>query len=147
MYFYQFDGIMLKGESFCLKLDDQEMVFGVFNALKMLALNNQSIGNYVYLCSDGSEYTTYTLKVIDDEIIIAAQIEGMTNEFLGATLRNVANQEKKPILMISTNLIDSAKSGTRDLSALTYWASPLSLFLSIRLSLEKYSCKYSFDVP
>ncbi len=131
------DGIMLKGESFCLKLDDQEMVFGVFNALKMLALNNQSIGNYVYLCSDGSEYTTYTLKVIDDEIIIAAQIEGMTNEFLGATLRNVANQEKKPILMISTNLIDSAKSGTRDLSARNMPFYPEQLMHEIREEIDK----------
>lgn len=62
-------------------------------------------------------YKTYTLKLIDDEVIIAAQINGMTNDFLCATLRNAANEQQKPLLMISANPIDSAKSGSRDMSA------------------------------
>lgn len=111
------EGNLLKGESFCLKLDDENMVVQVTNALKKYALNNHSMGEYVYYCRDGSEYKTYTLKLVEDEIIIAAQINGMTNDFLCATLRNAANDLQKPILMISANPIDSAKSGSRDMSA------------------------------
>ena len=36
------EGALLKGESFCLKLDDEEMVVKVSNALKNLAENNSS---------------------------------------------------------------------------------------------------------
>lgn len=111
------DRTLLKGESFCLKLDNEEMVIQVTKALEKYATSNQVIGKYTYLCGDGSEYKTYTLKVIDDEVIIAAQINGMTNDFLCATLRNAANSAQKPLLMISANPIDSAKSGARDMSA------------------------------
>lgn len=111
------EGTLLKGESFCLKLDNEDMVVKVTEALKTLATNRQSIGQYEYHCLDGSIYSTYTLKLIDDEVIIAAQIDGMTNDFLCATLRNTANDDQKPILMISSNPIDSAKSGSRDMSS------------------------------
>ncbi len=111
------DRTLLKGESFFLKLDDEEMVSQVTQALMEYATSNQAIGEYTYPCGDGSKYKTYTLKVIDDEVIIAAQINGMTNDFLCATLRNAANSAQKPLLMISANPIDSAKSGARDMSA------------------------------
>lgn len=110
-------GLLQKGESFCLKLDDVETVENVANALRELANNNNAIGHYEYKCMDGSVYHTYTLRVINDEVVIAAQIDGMTNDFLCATLRNAANDEGKPLLMISSNPIDSAKSGSRDMSA------------------------------
>ena len=41
------DGTLLKGESFCLKLDNEEMVTEVANALEELATSNQSKGEYV----------------------------------------------------------------------------------------------------
>ena len=88
------EGALLKGESFCLKLDDEEMVVKVSNALRSLAESNLSLGEFSYLCRDGYEYKTFTLKVMDDEVIIAAQIDGMTNDFLCATLRNVANEKQ-----------------------------------------------------
>lgn len=110
-------GMLLKGESFCLKLDDPEMVTEVETSLNELAIKDDCIGNYEYQCMDGSVYKTFTLRLKNDEIIIAAQINGMTNDFLCATLRNAANEEKKPILMISSNPIDSAKSGSRDMTA------------------------------
>lgn len=108
---------LLKGESFCLKLDNDDMVVNVSSALKQLAEESQTIGTYELVCKDGSTYSTYTLKVQEDEVIIAAQINGMTNDFLCATLRNAANEVQKPLLMISSNLIDSAKSGSRDMAA------------------------------
>lgn len=111
------EGTLLKGESFCLKLDNEEMVINVTEALKSLALSRQSIGKYEYQCLDGTLYSTYTLKLLDDEVIIAAQINGMTNDFLCATLRNAANDAQKPLLMISANPIDSAKSGSRDMAS------------------------------
>lgn len=85
------DGTLLKGESFCLKLDNDDMVAKVSSALKHLAEENKIIGIYELVCRDNSVYKTYTLKVKNDEVIIAAQIDGMTNDFLCATLRNAAN--------------------------------------------------------
>lgn len=111
------DRVLLKGESFCLKLDDEEMVDRVTRSLRDLTEKNNSIGYYNFPDDQNPVYETFTLKVQDDEIIIAAQIEGMTNDFLCATLRNAANRSKKPILMITANPIDSAKSGSRDMSA------------------------------
>lgn len=111
------EGSLLRGESFCLKLDDEEMVTEVAKALKNVAEQNEAIGKYFFHCGDGTDYVTYTLKLVDDEVIIAAQIDGMTNDFLCATLRNAANDEQMPLLMISSNPIDSAKSGSRDMAS------------------------------
>lgn len=90
------EGFLQKGESFCLKLDDAETVQAVADALKDLAIKENNCGVYEYNCMDGSIYRTFTLQVVDDEIIIAAQVDGMTNDFLCATLRNAANDEGKP---------------------------------------------------
>ena len=111
------EGTLLKGESFYLKLDDESMVIDVVNALETLLDNNHSKGIYTFQCLDGTIYKTYTIKVLNDEVIIGAQINGMTNDFLCATLRNAANGAQKPLLMISSNPIDSAKSGALDMSS------------------------------
>lgn len=111
------EGALQKGESFCLKLDDSDTVQAVSDAIKELATRENNCGEYEYQCMDGSVYRTFTLQVIDNEIIIAAQINDMTNDFLCATLRNAANVAGKPLLMISSNLIDSAKSGSIDMAA------------------------------
>ena len=57
------------------------------------------------------------LLFIAGGIGLAAQINNMTNDFLCATLRNAANVAGKPLLMISSNPIDSAKSGSIDMAA------------------------------
>lgn len=111
------EGSLRKGESFCLKLDDSDTVQEVSNAIKELATKENNCGKYEYQCMDGSIYRTFTLQVVDNEIIIAAQINNMTNDFLCATLRNAANVAEKPLLMISSNPIDSAKSGSIDMAA------------------------------
>lgn len=111
------EGSLQKGESFCLKLDDSDTVQEVSNAIKELATKENNRGEYEYQCMDGSIYRTFTLQVVDNEIIIAAQINNMTNDFLCATLRNAANVAGKPLLMISSNPIDSAKSGSIDMAA------------------------------
>lgn len=82
------EGALQKGESFYLKLDDLDTVQKVADAIKDLATKGDNCGEYEYQCMDGSVYRTFTLKVIDNEIIIAAQINNMTNDFLCATLRN-----------------------------------------------------------
>ena len=107
------EGTLLNGESFCLKLDNDEMVVKVFNALEKQAEEYNAKGEYVY----NVEYKTFTLKVLNDEIIVAAQTDGMTSDFLCATLRNAANEAHKPLLMISANPIDSAKSGSKDMAS------------------------------
>lgn len=72
------EGFLQKGESFCLKLDDAETVQAVANALKDLAIKENNCGVYEYNCMDGSIYRTFTLQVVDDEIIIAAQVDGIS---------------------------------------------------------------------
>lgn len=111
------DGLLQKGESFCLKLDDEETVENVSTALQKLAEKNNIIGHYEYKKNGNVVYRTYTLRVVNNEIIIASQVGKMTNDFLCATLRNAANEDGKPLLMISSNPIDSAKSGSRDMAA------------------------------
>lgn len=112
------EGVLLKGESFCLKLDDDEMVANVTNALRKIALENKTIGAYEYQCSSGLIYNTFTLKILDDEVVVASQIgDEITNDFLGANIRNHTKLLGKTLLMISSNPIDSAKSGSRDMSA------------------------------
>ena len=110
-------GTLQQAESFCLKLDDEEMVINVSSSLRTLLLNNNSIGTYKLKCLDGTIYETFTLLAKNIEIIIAAQDSKMTSDFLGATLRNAANEEKKPLLMITANPIDSALSGSRNMSS------------------------------
>ncbi|MCC8050823.1 MAG: hypothetical protein LIP10_09225 [Clostridiales bacterium] len=110
-------GTLQEAESFCLKLDDEEMVKNVSASLQRLLLQNNSRGTYKLKCMDGSIYETFTLLAKNTEIIIATQDSGMTSDFLGATLRNAANEERKPLLMITANPIDSALSGSRNMSS------------------------------
>ena len=110
-------GTLLPAESFCLKLDDEEMVQNVKESLISLLNESNSEGIYEYSCMDGSIYRTATMRVKNMEVIIAAQDKGMTSDFLGATLRNAANEARMPLLMITSNPIDSALSGTRNMSA------------------------------
>lgn len=111
------EGKLLIGETFCLKLDTDEMVSNVSNALQKIALAKGIRGEFTLPCENGELYSTYTLNLGGVEIIIAPQINGMTSDFLCATLRNEANSAQKPILMISANPIDSAISGSKNMAA------------------------------
>lgn len=64
------DGTLLKGESFCLKLDNDDMVAKVSSALKHLAEENKIIGIYELVCRDNSVYKTYTLSSGYDAITV-----------------------------------------------------------------------------
>lgn len=111
------ENALLKGETFCLKLDTEEMVKNVAEALEELVSNEGNLGTFSYLCASGEIYKTFSIKLMSDEVIIAPQINGMTSDFLCATLRNAANSEQKPILMISASPIDSAISGSKNMSS------------------------------
>lgn len=108
---------LLPGETFFLKLDEDDMVVKVANALQELVSMEGNIGEFVLPCANADAYKTFTIKLMNDEIIIAPQINGMTSDFLCATLRNAANSVRKPILMISSTPIDSAISGSKNMSA------------------------------
>lgn len=111
------DGALLQGETFCLKLDTEDMVEKVSVALEDLVKQEGNLGKFSYSCANGSLYETFTIKLMNDEVIIAPQINGMTSDFLCATLRNAANSAHKPILMISSSPIDSAISGSKNMSS------------------------------
>ncbi len=108
---------LLHGETFCLKLDTEDIVVNVADALKTLVQAEGNLGEFTLPCINAKDYTTFTIKLMNDEVIIAPQINGMTSDFLCATLRNAANSVRKPILMISSSPIDSAISGSKNMSA------------------------------
>jgi len=68
-------GLLPRGETLCLKLDEDEMVLEVYVALKMLLYEQEIIGNFRYQSPDGLWFETYTLKCQNDEVVIAAQID------------------------------------------------------------------------
>ena len=111
------EGKLLTGETFCLKLDTDEMVSEVSDALHNIAEAKGICGEFKLSCESGETYSTYTLNLGGTEVIIAPQINGMTSDFLCATLRNEANSAQMPILMISANPIDSAISGSKNMAA------------------------------
>ena len=111
------EGKLLTGETFCLKLDTDEMVSEVSDALHNIAEAKGISGEFKLSCESGETYSTYTLNLGGTEVIIAPQINGMTSDFLCATLRNEANSAQMPILMISANPIDSAISGSKNMAA------------------------------
>ena len=111
------EGKLLTGETFFLKLDTDEMVRNVSDALHEIAVSKSICGEFTLTCENGEAYRTYTLILGGSEIIIAPQINGMTSDFLCATLRNKANSDLMPILMISANPIDSAISGSKNMAS------------------------------
>lgn len=102
------------GERFCLKLDSDEMVSGVESALREKTCSQGIQGKYSF----GDVYDTFTIKISDDiEVVIAAECNDMTENFL-AKLRNTKLTEKGfPILILTHSSLDTIISGTGDLAA------------------------------
>lgn len=102
------------GERYCLKLDTEEMVQGVDQALRTKTLADHIQGNYRY----GKVYDTFTIIISANvEVVVASKTNGMTDDFL-ATLRNAELTDKHfPILMVTHSPIDTITSGTGDLAA------------------------------
>ena len=112
-YFEQECDNLHDGDRFCFKLDNEELVEQVNDALYDITLKKDIKGTFSYQ----EKYHTFTIKLTNKEIIIAAQINGMTDDFF-ATLRNIPlSINKNPILMITCAPIDTISSATRDLSA------------------------------
>lgn len=102
------------GERFCLRLDTEEMVSGVDEALRARTALDKIQGCYRY----GTVYETFTIKLSQNvEVVVASKINSMTDDFL-ATLRNAELTEYHfPILMITHSPIDTITSGTGDLAS------------------------------
>lgn len=112
-YFEQECDNLHDGDRFCFKLDNRDLVEQVNVALKNITQEKEIQGDFSYQ----ETYHTFTVKLANKEIIIAAQINGMTDDFF-ATLRNIPlSISKNPILMITCSPIDTISSATRDLSA------------------------------
>ena len=104
---------MHDGDRFCLKLDNFEMVSEVNDALKEETASHANQGSFKLF----DAYETYTIKLSEREIVVAAQIGGMTDDFF-ATLRNLTlDINPNPILMISCAPIDTITSATRDMAS------------------------------
>ena len=112
-YFEQECDNLHDGDRFCFKLDNGDLVEQVNAALYDITRKKDIQGTFSYQ----EKYHTFTVKLANKEIIIAAQVNGMTDDFL-ATLRNIPlSINKNPILMITCAPIDTISSATRDLSA------------------------------
>ncbi len=113
-FFRSKESNLCQGERYCLKLDNEEMVKEVDDALRERTSQENIQGEYEYK----NIYKTFTIRLSKDmEIVVASKIDGMTDDFL-ATLRNAELTEKKhPILMITHSPIDTITSGTGDLSS------------------------------
>lgn len=100
------------GERYCLRLDTEQMVAGVNHALRAKTQIDGIQGDYQY----NGVYSTFTIKLSSEiEIVVAAQIDGMTDNFL-STLRNAQRTDKNfPILMVTSSPNDTITSGTGDL--------------------------------
>lgn len=102
-----------EGDRFCFKLDNSDLVQRAYEALDTVTTAKDIQGVFQYQDS----YRTFTIKLINTEVIVAAQVDGMTDDFF-ATLRNIPlSVNKKPFLMITCAPIDTISSATRDLSA------------------------------
>ena len=101
-----------EGDRFCFKLDNSELVQSVYDALNAVTTTKDIQGVFEYQDS----YHTFTIKLMNKEVIVAAQVDGMTDDFF-ATLRNIPiSTNKNPFLMITCAPIDTISSATRDLS-------------------------------
>ena len=113
-FFQSRKAVIRPGERYCLRLDTEEMVAGVDQALRSKTLTDGIQGSYQY----GDVYDTFTIRLSASmEVVVASRINGMTDDFL-ATLRNAELTENHyPILMITHSPIDTITSGTGDLAA------------------------------
>ena len=64
------EGKLLTGETFCLKLDTDEMVSEVSDALHNIAEAKGICGEFKLSCESGETYSTYTLNLGGTEVII-----------------------------------------------------------------------------
>lgn len=113
--FFQGKGDTIRpGERYCLRMDTEELVLGVDQALRARTQQDGIQGSYHYR----DVYETFTIRLSGTmEVVVASKINGMTDDFL-ATLRNAELTEHQfPILMITHSPIDTITSGTGDLSA------------------------------
>lgn len=113
-FFQSHQSAIRPGERYCLRLDTEEMVAYVDQALRQKTLVDGIQGSYQYR----DVYNTFTIKLsASTEVVVASKINGMTDDFL-ATLRNAELTVRHfPILMITHSPNDSITSGTGDLAA------------------------------
>lgn len=102
------------GERYCLRLDTEDMVRAVNEALQNYARCQGIEGTYI----DPPNYETFTVRLAGDlELVVASKINGMTDGFL-VKLRNAQLTDKRfPILIVAHDPNDSITSGTSDLSS------------------------------
>ena len=74
-YFEQECDNLHDGDRFCFKLDNGELVEQVNDALYDITLKKDIQGKFSYQ----EKYHTFTVKLTNKEIIIAAQVNGMTD--------------------------------------------------------------------
>ena len=112
-FFEQESDNLHDGDRFCFRLDNIELVKCAYEALNAVTLAKDIQGTFEHKGS----YRTFTIKLTGTEVVVAAQVDGMTDDFF-ATLRNIPlSTNRHPLLMITcVSPKDTIKNATRDLS-------------------------------
>lgn len=102
------------GSRYCLKLDTPDIVENVYNSLSSVLEKKSIKGSFDY----HGVYQTYTLRLKENkELVIAAKVGEITDDFFTSLRNNDLTENCFPILIITHSTIDSITSGTADLSA------------------------------
>lgn len=103
------------GERFYLQFDEESQVVQFYKAL-----NEQDVAEvFTYQHEQGSPYNTFSLKIGDKKVVVAATINQVTPDFL-VTLRNKAGEQSgkwknTALLSICHETLDSIRGGSSDL--------------------------------
>lgn len=102
------------GSRYCLKLDTPDLVENVYQSLSSVLEKKSIKGSFDY----HGVYQTYTLHLKENkELVIAAKVGEITDDFFTSLRNNDLTENRFPILIITHSTIDSIASGTADLSA------------------------------
>ena len=113
-YFQSYAEAISPGSRYCLKLDTPDIVEKVYHSLSSVLEKKSIKGSFDYR----GVYQTYTLRLKENkELVIAAKVGEITDDFFTSLRNNDLTENRFPILIITHSTIDSITSGTADLGA------------------------------
>ncbi len=113
-YFQSHAEAISPGSRYCLKLDTPDIVENVYHSLSSVLEKKSIKGSFDFR----GVYQTYTLRLKENkELVIAAKVGEITDDFFTSLRNNDLTENRFPILILTHSTIDSITSGTADLSA------------------------------
>lgn len=130
------------GSRYCLRLDTSELVQEVYDCLSSVLEKKKIKGHFNYK----GVYQTYTLHLeANKELVVAAKLENITDDFFTSLRNNDLTENRYPILIITHSTIDSIESGTADMSAKGMPFHSKSLIDSLSKDIESQFHSHPYD--